>query len=200
MKYTVNKLPAVATTSTVRSTRTYIYTGTASTFTPGFTAGLTAICQGNSSGTLCPPGSCFFETGWMKGAQTLGSRKHHISWSGAFGSDFDYGITLTDHKWYVFQTLYSNSAARWEGWLYGVPQITVSGLGFTSGNFTNCALESKSLSSSTPAGSSYCYHMRYRVSTNPWTYYDYEPEAPYCVFRPWTYGMGSYGSSSSTCP
>lgn len=183
----------------VRGTRTDIYTGNPSATTPGFVAGLTAIC--NASSGNCPSGSYFFETGWIKGAQTGGILKHYISWQGASGADFQYGVEITSSQWYQFQTLYSYSASRWEGWLDGIPKMYVYNLGFTSGTRVNCGLESKSLFNSTPTGSTYCSSMFYRVGTDPWTGYDYvtEVEAPYCVVKPWATALRAYGPASP-CP
>ncbi len=179
-----------------RGTRIDMYTGNPSAFTPGFVAGLTAICQASSG--FCPQGSYFFETGWIKGAQTGGVLRHYISWIGASGNDFKYGVELTSSQWYQFQTLYSYSASRWEGWLNGVPKLYIANLGFTSGNRVDCGLESKSIFNSVPTGEAYCSSMRYRVGTDPWTYFDYvtEWEVPYCVYRIWTYGLQAYGPSS----
>lgn len=183
----------------IRGTRTYIYTADPSLPLGSFIAGLTAVC--NSSGINCPSSSYWFETGWIKGTQTYGKIKHYISWNGAIGSDYRYGIDISKDSWYLFQSLYSNSEGRWEGWIDGVPRLYIYNLGITSGTLAACALESKHLGS-TPFAYTYCDYMRYKVGTGSWTYYDYthELEDPYCVMRPWTYGMHAYGPPSGSCP
>lgn len=67
---------AMKSVSSVRGTQADMYTGNPSS--PfWFIANLTAICVGQ--GTSCPPGSYFFETGWIRGVQTGDSLKHYIS-------------------------------------------------------------------------------------------------------------------------
>jgi hypothetical protein len=165
-----------------------------------FIANLTAICVGQ--GTSCPPGSYFFETGWIRGVQTGGSLKHYISWNGTPGSDWRYGTTISINTWYQFQTLYSNSASRWEGWIGGVPSLYLNfSLGWTSGNLVNCGLESKHLGTP-PTASGWCNNTKYKVGSGSWTSYSYthEVEADYCVTRPWTYGSMAYGPVTGSCP
>lgn len=158
----------------------------------GFIAGLTAICKTSP----CPPNPHFFETGWLRGSQSFGQIRHYISWRGSSGSDWKPGVKLSDATWYTFQTLHSNSANRWEGWVGGIPRLHLDfSLGFTSGESVSCGLESKYFWQSTPPGSTFCKNQQYKIGTGSWTYYNhaYEIEDDYCVRWAWSHALEAYG-------
>ncbi len=185
--------------SNVRGTRVSMYTGAPpSPF--WFIANLTAICVGQ--GTTCPSGSDFFETGWIRGVQTGGLLLHYISYRGGSIEDFDYGDPVSEKTWYLFQTLHSNSASRWEGWINGVPELVLNfSLGWTSGNLVNCGLESAH-TGTPPTAAGYCKDTRYKIVGGNWTYYTHtrEHEVDYCVMPAWTFGSIAYGPVTGACP
>lgn len=184
----------------VRGTRVSMYTGTPPSPLTGFVANLTGICL--SSGLSCPEGSYLFETGWIRGTQTVGNLKHYISYRGVSTADHEYGLTMSTNTWYLLQTLYSNSAGRWEGWINGVPRLYIHGLGWTSGSNVSCGLESKYLSGSTPTATGWCKNNQYKVGTGSWTYYNHthEVEADYCVISGGNYYSIAYGPVTGSCP
>ncbi len=186
----------------VRGTKASMYTGNPPSPLLAFVANLTGICD--EPGVLCPAGSDLFETGWIKGSQTGGALKHYISYRGGSIADKDYGYTLANENWYLLQTLYSNSAGRWEGWLNGVPRLVLNfSLGWTSGEDVTCGLESKHiLGTSPPTATGWCKNTQYKVGTGSWTYYNHthEIENEYCVISGGNYYTIAYGPVTGSCP
>lgn len=97
-------------------------------------------------------------------------------------------IQLAEQSWYDFQVLYSNSAARWEAWLNGVPRwYTSTNPGWTSGTYAVVGADS----GSNPYFDVTGVEMNYKVGTGLWTHYDYstEIEIGACISRQRSYGF-----------
>lgn len=99
-----------------------------------------------------------------------------------------FGSWLPEQRWYKFQVLYSNSAARWEAWRDDVPRWYYTGnAGFTSGTHALVGGESSS-----PAWFNvWAYDLQYRVGNNAWTFYNYSNTltANGCISPAYTYGF-----------
>lgn len=97
-------------------------------------------------------------------------------------------VTLPQNAWYDFQVLYSNSAARWEVWIGGVPRwFTSTNPGWTSGTHALVGGDS----GSNPYFDVTGITMNYKVGTGSWTLYDYstELEEGACISRQTSYGF-----------
>ena len=147
-----------------------------------------SIC---TSTDLCT--GSFFETGYVKGTITEPDNilQQYASWTDPDGRTrnvFNLG-NLSDNTWYQFQSLYSNSAQRWEAWrgslvVYYVPYA----LSFTSGNMVLCGAEGGG--TGVPLAVE-CNNMRYKVGSGSWTQYNYtgvQRTPGYCAYKPYEYG------------
>ena len=162
---------------------------------PGdFVASPSAICTRTDPD--CAAGiSGFFETGYVKGkvgpVQNQNQLQQYASYAniGDWVPTGQYGLgNLNDNSWYTFQTLYSNTAQRWEAWRNGqLIWYVPSSLNFQSGVQVGCGAEGN------PNGITLgveCENMRYKaVGNNNWIQYDYtytrttQGPPKYCVFR-----------------
>jgi hypothetical protein len=180
--------------SSVRGTRVDIWTASHPSGYVGI-AGLTGICTGEPCGTS----QGFFETGFIKG--TITPVDNQLQQFVAYKNPnliviniFNLG-NLNNNSWYTFQTLYSNSASRWEAWRGSVPVFYTTALSFTSGARVVCGAEGQGDGINPPLGTQ-CNNMRYKVGSGSWTLYDYtytQIQGPYCVVKPYGYSVLGYG-------
>lgn len=185
----------------VRGTRVDIWTAQRPS---GYVAisGHTAVC---TTQPLCTPTAGFFETGYVKGTITdvdnvLQQYVGYANVDGGVVSVWGLG-NLSDNTWYTFQTLYSNTAQRWEAWRNGqVIYFPPSALNFTYGARVSCGSEGN------PDGvplATECENMRYKPpSGKGWIQYDYttiqvtQPPTythTYCVFSRHAYNAVGWG-------
>ena len=102
-----------------------------------------------------------------------------------------FGDWLPDQRWYKFQVLYSNSAARWEVWRDDVPRWFYTGnAGFTSGSYAQVGGES----ASPVYFNVYGLDLQYKVGTNGWVFYNYNStlKANACISPAYTYGFRAW--------
>ena len=159
-----------------------------------FIIGVTGLC----TTVDCYAGAGFWETGYIKGTITPvhNQLQQFVSYENVNGSiTTKYGLgNLADNNWYTFQTLYSNTAQRWEAWRDGqVIWFPPSSLNFTYGARAICGPEGSS--NGVPLGVE-CKNMQYKTTTVGWTLYDYtytQIVGNYCVFKPYTYGSFGWG-------
>jgi hypothetical protein len=184
---------AVKAISQVKATRVNIWTAQQPAGY-NFIIGITGICT-----TLeCYAGTGFWETGYIKGIITpvQNQLQQFVSYANINGSiTTKYGLgNLIDNNWYTFQTLYSNTAQRWEAWRDGqVIWFPPSPLNFTYRARAICGPEGSS--DGVPLGVE-CNNMQYKTTTVGWTLYDYtstQISGRYCVFKPYTYGAFGWG-------
>ena len=184
---------AVKAVSQVKATRVNIWTAQQPSGYQ-YIAGLTGLCTTEA----CYAGAGFWETGYVKGTITpvqnqLQQFVGYENVNGTIVNKFGLG-NLADNKWYTFQTLYSNTAQRWEAWRDGqVIWFPPSSLNFTYGARAICGPEGSS--AGVPLGVE-CKNMQYKTTTVGWTLYDYtstQIAGQYCVFKPYTYGAFGWG-------
>jgi hypothetical protein len=147
----------------------------------------------------CTVTSGQFETGYVKGLVTTPADQlqQYVTWKDKFGNPgHQYGLgNLSDNSWYNFQSLYSNTAQRWEAWrngqlVYYVPFT----LGFVDGIRVLCGAESSSIG--IPLGVE-CENMQYKLTgSTQWVLYNYTDKqinGNYCVFKPRENGAFGWG-------
>jgi hypothetical protein len=154
-----------------------------------FIASPTGVCT-----TLnCYAGAGIWETGYVKGTVTPvpNQLQQYVTYENVGGGlVFKYGLgNLLDNHWYTFQTLYSNTAQRWEAWRDGqVIWFPPSPLNFTYGGRVFCGAEGTY--NGDPIAVE-CNSMQYKTTTVGWTLYDYtstQIAGNYCVYKPYSYG------------
>ena len=162
----------------------------------GFVSSPGGVC----TDPICTSGSPgYFETGYYKGkgSPVQNQLQQYVTYQNINGAPVTvYGLgNLNDNTWYTFQTLYSNTAQRWEAWRNGQLQWYVpSPLNFTEGALVWCGAEG------VPSGVQLgveCENMRYKLTGgNTWIQYDYtatDIEGPYCVFRRHQFNAVAWG-------
>ncbi len=184
---------AVRSVSQVRGTRVRIWTAQQPGGYP-YIIGTDGIC---TSSPTCGYTAGFFETGYIKGTNSpIQNQLQQFAVYGNIngGENIQYGLgNLSDNTWYTFQTLYSNSAQRWEAWRGSLVVYFVYGLNFTSGAMVACGAEGEP--NGVPLGVQ-CDSMQYKVGTGSWTLYDYtgtQIESNYCVYKPYSYAAIAWG-------
>lgn len=202
--YLAGQAFGMASVSGIRGTRTWI---SANQVPPGYygIAGLTGIC----TTTSCSGASVgYWETGWGRGQLTNNNLEMFVSWQVPYGgSGAQYGIaSLQGGVGYRYQTLFSNSAQRWEAWLGTTPKFYKYSLGFTSGSRATCGGETLSVigQNPTPPLNDTCTETQYKTTTNNnWVYHTLTGRqyfGPYCAvnYQPTTLYFWGPVSSCST--
>ncbi len=149
---------------------------------------------------ICTSGSPgYVETGYYKG---MGSPVHnqlqqYVTYKNINGGEVPvYGLgNLNDNTWYTFQTLYSQTAQRWEAWRDGQLKWYVpNSLNFTEGALVWCGAEG--IPNGVQLGVE-CENMRYKLTGgNTWIQYNFTGtfiQGPYCVFKPAEFGAFGWG-------
>ena len=202
--YLAGQAFGIASVPGIRGTRTWISANQVPSGHYGI-AGLTGVCTTYSCG-----GSSvgYWETGWAKGQKTNNNLQMFAAWKVPNGgSDAFYGIaSLQGGVGYRYQTLFSNSAQRWEAWLGTVPKFYKYNLGFTSGNRATCGGETLTATpyDPDPPLSDACTETQYKtIYNNQWVYHTLTERqyfGPYCAtnYQPTTlYFWGPVTSCSS---
>ena len=187
---------AIRPVPSVRGTRVGIWTAN---HPSGYIAiaGLTGIC----THTTCDQSQGIFETGFVKGTitpvdnqlQQYAAYKNTGSGS-SIVNVFGLG-NLNNNSWYTFQSLFSNTAQRWEAWR-GTSVVYYVNLNFTTGALAVCGAEGIGTVGQNPPLGTQCENMRYKVGSGGWTSYDYtstQISGPYCVYRPHQYAAIGWG-------
>lgn len=171
-----------------------------------FIASMTGVCTTAVVPCSIDMGHGWFETGVIRGLASDNS-PNQLQQFAAFRSTglnppplvvFDIAY-LNPNSWYTFQTLYSNTAQRWEAWRGNTPVYHFSNLNFTQGHLVFCGAEGEKNSFNQPPiplGAE-CNNMRYKLTgSSAWVQYEYtNPQVigPYCVFRPYQFGAFGWG-------
>jgi len=149
--------------------------------------------------TTFPCTGHYFETGYIKGTITKDNPtflQQYAAWKDPDGTPqavYHLG-NLSDNTMYRFQSLYSNTAQRWEAWRDGNPVFYPDhSLGFQNGSMVVCGAEGGG--TGVPLGVQ-CLNMSYRVGTGAWTLYNYvnnQHTAGYCAYEPYDFSVVAWG-------
>jgi len=149
---------------------------------------------------ICKVGSPgFVETGYYKGmgSPVQNQLQQYVTYKNINGiPEPVWGLgNLNDNTWYTFQTLYSQTAQRWEAWRNGqLVWYVPTPLNFTQGALVRCGAEGKPIGVQLGVE---VENMRYKLTGgNTWILYNYTDtfiEGPYCVFKPAEFGAFGWG-------
>jgi hypothetical protein len=141
----------------------------------------------------------YFETGYVIGTITKDNPtflQQYAAWTEPDGRPKQvlHLANLSDNTWYRFQSLYSNTAQRWEAWRDGNPVFYVDhSLGFQNGLMVACGGEGGG--TGVPLAVQ-CNNMSYRVGAGAWTLYNYvdnKHTAGYCAYKPYDFSVVAWG-------